>query len=53
VKKIVAARTLPASPDPKVHVVGDDIAGALRAAKQQPGGESLGGRGGRGGRGLD
>jgi dihydrofolate reductase len=41
VKKIVASRTLPASPDPTVHVVGDDIAGALRAAKQQPGGDIM------------
>lgn len=41
VKKIVASHTLPASSDPKVRVVGDDIAGALRAAKQQPGGDIM------------
>ena len=35
VKKIVASRTLPASKDPNVHVVGDDIVGALRAEKQK------------------
>lgn len=41
VKKIVASRTLPASADPKVRVVGDDIVGALRVAKQQPGGDIM------------
>lgn len=37
VKKIVASRTLPASKDPKVRVVGEDIIGALRAEKEEAG----------------
>ena len=41
VKKIVASRTLPASKDPNVRVVGDDIAGALRAEKQKAGGDIM------------
>ena len=41
VKKIVASRTLAASKNPNVRVVGDDIVGALRAEKQKPGGEIM------------
>jgi dihydrofolate reductase len=41
VKKIVASRTLPASKDPKVQVVGEDIVSALRAEKQQAGGDIM------------
>ena len=41
VKKIVASRTLPASNDPKVRVVGEDIVGALRAEKQETGGDIM------------
>jgi dihydrofolate reductase len=41
VKKIVASRTLPASKDPNVRVVGDDIVGALRAEKQETGGDIM------------
>jgi dihydrofolate reductase len=41
VKKIVASRTLPASKDTNVRVVGDDIVGALRAEKQKPGGDIM------------
>ncbi|HEX4417615.1 MAG TPA: dihydrofolate reductase family protein [Kofleriaceae bacterium] len=41
VKKIVASRTLPASKDPKVQVVGEDIVGALRAEKQKAGGDIM------------
>jgi dihydrofolate reductase len=41
VKKIVASRTLPASKDPNVRVVGDDIVGALRAEKQKAGGDIM------------
>jgi dihydrofolate reductase len=37
VKKIVASRTLPASHDPTVQVVGEGIVGALRAEKQKAG----------------
>lgn len=37
VNKIVASRTI-TSNDPKVRVIGDDIAGALRAEKQKAGG---------------
>jgi dihydrofolate reductase len=40
VKKIVGSRTLAAS-KPNVHVVGDDIVGALRAEKQKPGGDIM------------
>ncbi len=41
VKKIVASRTLAASKNPNVRVVGDDIVGALRAEKQKAGGEIM------------
>jgi dihydrofolate reductase len=41
VKKLVASRTLAASKDPNVRVVGDDIVGALRAEKQKAGGEIM------------
>lgn len=41
VKKIVASHTLPATKDPKVRVVGEDIAGALRAEKQKAGGDIM------------
>jgi dihydrofolate reductase len=41
VNKIVASRTLPASQDPKVRVVGEDIIGALRAEKQKAGGDVM------------
>jgi dihydrofolate reductase len=41
VKKIVASRTLPASNDPKVQVVGNDIVDALRAEKQRSGGSIM------------
>jgi dihydrofolate reductase len=41
VNKIVASRTLPASKDPKVSVVSDDIAGAVRAEKQKAGGDIM------------
>ena len=41
VKKIVASRTRPASKDPNVRVVGDDIVGALRAEKQKAGGDIM------------
>ena len=41
VKKIVASRTLAASKDPNVRVVGDDIVGALRAEKQKAGGDIM------------
>jgi dihydrofolate reductase len=41
VKKIVASRTLPASNDQVVSVVGDDIAGAVRAEKQKTGGDIM------------
>jgi len=41
VKKVVASRTLPASKDPNVRVIGEDIAGALRAEKQKPGGDIM------------
>jgi len=41
VKKLVASRTLGASKDATVRVVGDDILGALRAEKQKAGGEIM------------
>jgi dihydrofolate reductase len=41
VKKIVASRTLAASKDPNVRVVGDDILGALRAEKHKSGGDIM------------
>ena len=41
VKKIVASRTLPASKDPNLRVVADDILGALRAEKQKAGGDIM------------
>ena len=41
VKKLVASRTLAASKDPNVRVVGDDIVGALRAEKQKAGGDIM------------
>jgi dihydrofolate reductase len=41
VKKIVASRTLPASKDAKVRVVGDDIVGAVRAEKDVAGGDIM------------
>jgi dihydrofolate reductase len=41
VKQIVASRTLPASNDPRVRVVGEDIVGAVRAEKQRAGGEIM------------
>jgi len=41
VKKIVASRTLAAPKNPNVRVVGDDIAGALRAEKQKAGGDIM------------
>ena len=41
VKKIVASRTLAASKNPNVRVVGDDIVGALRAEKQKAGGDIM------------
>jgi dihydrofolate reductase len=41
VKKIVASRTLPASKDPKVRVVGDDIVGVLRAEKEKAGSDIM------------
>lgn len=40
VAKIVASRTL-TSAKPNVRVVGDDIVGAIRAAKQEPGGDMM------------
>jgi dihydrofolate reductase len=41
VKKIVASRTLAASTNPNVRVIGNDIAGALRAEKQKAGGDIM------------
>jgi dihydrofolate reductase len=41
VKKIVASRTLPVSKDARVHVVGEDIAGAVRAEKEKEGGDIM------------
>jgi dihydrofolate reductase len=41
VKKIVASRTLAASKNPNVRVVGDDILGALRTEKQKAGGDIM------------
>jgi len=41
VKKIVASRTLPASKDPKLRVVAEDIVGALRAEKQKAGSDIM------------
>jgi dihydrofolate reductase len=41
VRKIVASRTLAASKNPNVRVVGDDIVGALRAEKQKAGGDIM------------
>ena len=41
VKKIVASRTLSAPKNPNVRVVGDDIVGALRAEKQNEGGDIM------------
>ena len=41
VKKIVASRTLAASKNLHVRVVGDDIVGALRAEKQEAGGDIM------------
>lgn len=41
VKKIVASRTLPAPKDTKVRVVGEDIAGAVRAEKEKSGGDIM------------
>lgn len=41
VNKLVASRTLPASKHPNVRVIGDDIAGALRAEKQKAGGDIM------------
>jgi dihydrofolate reductase len=41
VNKIVASRTLPASNDPKLRVVGEDIVGALRAEQQRTGGDIM------------
>ena len=41
VKKLVASRTLPPSPDATVRVVGDDIVAALRAEKQKAGGDIM------------
>src|SRR4029079_17545973 len=41
VKKIVASRTLAASKNPNVRMVGDDIVGALRAEKQKAGGDIM------------
>jgi dihydrofolate reductase len=41
VRKIVASRTLAASKNPNVRIVGDDIVGALRAEKQKAGGEIM------------
>jgi len=41
VNKLVASRTLPASNDPTVRVVGDDIVGALRAEQQRAGGDLM------------
>jgi dihydrofolate reductase len=41
VKKIVASRTLAAPKNPNVRVVGEDIAGALRAEKQKAGGDIM------------
>ena len=41
VQKIVASRTLPASKQPNVRVVADDIVGVLRAEKQKAGGDIM------------
>ena len=41
VRKIVASRTLAASKNPNVRVVGDDVVGALRAEKQKAGGDIM------------
>jgi dihydrofolate reductase len=41
VKKIVASRTLPASKNPNLRVVGDDLPGTLRAEKQKEGGDIM------------
>jgi dihydrofolate reductase len=41
VKKIVASRTLAATKNPNVRVVGDDVVGALRAEKQKAGGDIM------------
>lgn len=41
VEKVVASRTLPASADPKVRVIADDVVGELKALKQRPGGEIM------------
>jgi dihydrofolate reductase len=41
VRKIVASRTLAASHNPNVRVVGDDIVGVLRGEKQKAGGDIM------------
>jgi dihydrofolate reductase len=41
VNKLVASRTLPASKDARVRVVGEDVAGALRAEKAKAGGDIM------------
>ena len=41
VKKIVASRTLPASTNPNVRIIADDVVGALRAEKQKAGGDIM------------
>jgi dihydrofolate reductase len=41
VRKIVASRTLAASKNPNVRVVGDDIVGALRGERQKAGGDIM------------
>lgn len=37
----MASRTLPPSSDAKVQIVGEDIAGAVAAAKRAPGGDMM------------
>jgi dihydrofolate reductase len=41
VRKLVASRTLTASKNPNVRVVGDDVVGALRVEKQKAGGDIM------------
>jgi dihydrofolate reductase len=41
VKKIVASRTLAASKNPNVRIVGDDVVGAVRAERQKAGGDIM------------
>ncbi len=41
VEKVVASRTMPASRDPKVRVIADDVVAEIAALKQRPGGDIM------------